>query len=864
MKVPLSWLAEYVDLPVSTVELARVLTFAGLEVEAMSFVGKPLPAENEGLEAKVSGFEWDRSHLVVGDVLEVRPHPDADRLVLVDVFDGEEKHQVVTGAPNLFAWKGQGPLAEPLKVAYARTGSQLYDGHKKGWHLTKLKKTKIRGVESSSMVCSEKELGISEEHEGIILFDPDAPVAGTALQDYIGDVVLDIAITPNMSRNASLLGVAREVAALFGETLRLPSQDVAMTGPPIGEKIAVEIREPEINPRFTATLVEGLRVGPSPYWMQHRLRLAGMRPISNIVDVTNYVMLETGQPLHAFDHDILLQRAKASGAEVPTLLTRLAEAGEKLETLDGADRELDDFTILIADAAGVLSLGGIMGGAESEVGDETTNVLLEAASWDLISVRRSVQAQNLQTSEAGYRFSRGVHPAMAARGNRRAAELMRRLGGGEVCRGLFDLYPSPPEPVVVDLPLSEVERYLGAEMPGSEVIAHLEALEFEVEKHGESLRVTVPDHRMDIGTGVVGIADLIEEIARMHGYDNIPETQITDTTPPQHGNAELESEERIRDTLVNLGLQEVITYRLTHPDREARVRVANPDEADSTVQESVQPETTAQGPYVRLANPIAADREVLRRSLLASVIEIVETNARTRESLAFFEIGKVYLPRTGAELPDEPVRLVLVLTGLRQPSSWHGGSPEAMDFFDCKGVVEALMASLHLEEITFEAQAHPSFHPGRSAVVKVGDKVVGALGELHPAVRAAYELPGSNPVLAADFDLAALLSTRVAHYEVREVSRYPAIVEDLALVIDASTPAREVEALILQTGGARLVDLELFDLYHGEQLGVGKKSLAYRLTYQSDEGTLTDKDAARLRNKILKRLERELGAVLRG
>lgn len=855
MKVPLRWLADYVDIDRSPEDLARILTFAGLEVEAMEYVGLPLPAGRERMEAKVTGIEWDRDRIVVGAITEVLPHPDADRLVLIRVDDGDGIHTAVTGAPNLSPYRGSGPLDPPLKIAYAREGARLFDGYSASPKLKKLKRSKIRGVESSSMACSEKELGISNEHEGIILLDGDAPAPDTPLADYLGDVVLDVAITPNMSRNASILGVAREVATLTGGELRPLPQEVEATGPPVAERLRIDIRHPELNPRFTATLLEGVEIKPSPYWLQHRLRLAGMRPISNIVDVTNYAMLETGQPLHAFDHDVLVERARrSSGNEVPTIITRLPADGERLETLDGVDRKLDDFTILVADTAGVLSLGGIMGGAESEVSDETTNVLLEAAAWDLINIRRSVQAQQLQTSEAGNRFSRGVHPEQALRGNLRAIELMHQLAGGTVCDGVVDEYPAPPEPTVVDFPFSEIERYLGIEIPRADVLRILGALEFGVEKNGDALRITVPDHRLDVETGVVGIADLIEEIARVWGYENIPETQITDTTPPQRGNPGLEAEERVRDLLASFGLQEVITYRMTSPEGEARVR---------------EPEAKAdERSYVTLANPIVVDRAVMRHSLLASVLEVAESNARFRDRLALFEIGKVFLPVDAEELPAEPTRLVIVLAGSREDESWKqaGGEIESADFFDLKGMAEELAGALHLDAVSYRSAAHPSFHPSRAARLVVGGEEVGVFGELHPQVASAYGLDEtlSGPVLAADLDLETLLAKSPDRHSAREVSRYPAIVEDIALIVGEAVPAADVEALILQTGGARLTEARLFDLYRGEQVGTGKKSLAYRLTYQSAEGTLTDRDAEKIRNKIVKRLGRELGAVLRG
>ena len=855
MRVPLRWLQDFVDIDLPVEELARVLTFAGLEVEAMEYFGLPLPADRERQEAKISGLAWDPDKIVVADVLEVLPHPDADKLVLARADDGTGTHTIVTGAPNLYPFKGQGPLDEPLKVAYAREGSKLYDGYASERKVKKLKRSKIRGVESYAMACSEKELGISDEHEGIILFDTGAPAAGTPLVDYLGDVVLDIAITPNMARIASIHGVAREVAALTGAELQSPSEEVEATGPPVADKIRIDIRESELNPRFTATLIEGLTIKSSPYWLQYRLRLAGMRPISNIVDVTNYAMLEVGQPLHAYDYDVLVERAKASGAEVPTLTTRLPEPGERLETLDGVDRELDDFTILVCDAGGTLGLGGIMGGAESEVSDDTTSVLLEAAGWNFINVRRSVQAQQLATSEAGYRFSRGVHPAMASRGNLRAIELMRQLGGGTVCEGMVDEYPAPPEAVVVDLPLSEIPRYLGMEIEKPQVVRILEGLEFGVEDRGDTLSVTVPDHRMDVGTGVapeagkldmVGIADLIEEIVRIFGYERIPETQITDTTPPQHGNPSLEAEERVRDLLVDLGLQEIVTYRLTTPEREARARL------DGAADERA---------YVTMSNPISVERTSMRHELLPSVLEIAERNARVADRLAVFEIGAVYLPRDGEVLPEEPRRLAIVMSGARQTESWTGADTATMDFFDLKGVVESLCRDLHLPDVAFEPGEHPSLHPGRCATLTTGSRRLGELGELHPKVREAYGF--EQPVLAADLDLEALLDAIPERHAIREIPRFPAVVEDLALVVGEDVPAVQVEQLIAQTGGRNLRGVRLFDLFRGDQIGAGKRSLAYRLSFQSDERTLTDKAVAKIRNKIVKRLEREVGAVLR-
>ena len=847
MKVPLSWLKEYVEISCPPHELAHLLTFAGLEVEAMEYIGLPQPGQ-ERQQTKITGLEWDREHFIVADITAVEPHPNADRLVLAQLHDGKRVHTVLTGAPNLFPFKGQGPLSIPLKVAYAREGAHLYDGHITAREVTKIKRTKIRGVESYSMACSEKELGISDEHEGIIIFDTDAPPAGTPLADYIGDVVFDIAITPNMARNASVIGVAREVAAVTGANVRLPLWEMTIASP-ISRVLPlpnIDIREPDLNPRFTATLIENVTIAPSPYWLQRWLRLSGMRPINNIVDVTNYVMLETGQPLHAFDYAVLRHR---SGEKTPTIITRLPKPEEKLTTLDGVERALDDFTILVADTVGALSIGGIMGGGESQVSPATTDILLEVASWDLINIRRSVHAQQLQSSQAGYRFSRGVHPAVAPQANRRAAELIRELGGGHITQELVDEYPRPFQPVVVELPLAEIERNLGITIHPDEVVRILTELDFGVKKKGKTLHVTVPEHRLDIGVGAVGISDLVEEIARIYGFERIPETQISDTTPPQHSNLALETEEHVRNILVNLGLQEVITYRLSSPELEQRTLGNFP------------------GDYVTLNNPVAPERAAMRRSLLASVLECAESNARFQQRLALFEIGPVYHPALTStvgkpSLPLELRRLVVVLSGSRSALSWTGEEYSPMDYFDLKGLVDALIDATHLTDVSVEPSEHASFRPGATAALLLAGNPVGVFGELHPLVSAAFALT-EYPVLAADFDLEALLPALPEHHSTKPGPRFPAIVEDIALIVDKTTPANDVMALITQTGGKHLARVQLFDVFHGEQLGAGKKSLAFRLDFQSHEKTLTDKEAARLRNKIVKRLKQEIGAELR-
>jgi phenylalanyl-tRNA synthetase beta chain len=847
MKLPYSWIKDFVKTDLSPFEIARKLTFAGLEVEGLHYVGLPKPKNTMG--TSVTGLEWERDKLVLAEISAVNPHPNAERLVLADLWDGEQQHVVLTGAPNLLHLRETGKLDKPMMVAYAKLGARIYDGHVEGWVETVLKRAKIRGVESYSMVCSEKELGISEEHDGVIIFDdtlPDNrpfPPAGTPLVDVIGDVVFDISLTPNMVRNASVVGVAREIAAICGAPFQEPTYSAEQNGPNIQGRARIEIRQPQVNPRFTATLIEGVEIAPSPEWLQRRLRLCGQRAINNIVDITNYVMLETGQPLHAFDYDILQQRA---GGKAPTIITRFPAHGEGLTTLDGKARTLEPNTILVADTAGALSLGGIMGGAESEVHPQTRNVLLEVASWDYINIRRTVQNQQLQTSQAGYRFSRGVHPAMTVRANLRAAELMRQLGKGVIAQGMLDEYPTPTQTVVVEYPLSACKRLLGVEIAPSEIVRILTALGFAVQVQADSLHITVPDTRLDISSGVIGIADITEEIARIYGYDNLPNTQIADVMPPQRSNSAFEREEQLKDLLTRLGLQEVITYRLTSPAREERLG------------------EPARYPYLQLAKPITSEMTAMRQSVLSSVLEIAASNSRNALSQSLFEIGSSYLLDNGEQnLPTEQSRLVLVLTGLREMPVWNGGETAPKDYFDLKGVVDALVADLHLTSVSVVAAQHGSFHPGKCAELRVNGQSAGFFGELHPNVNSAYGLP-AEAVLAADFELSVLLNAMPSTYKSSGISRYPAIVEDIALIVDDALPAVQVSALIAQTGGEQLADVNLFDVYRNEsQLGLGKKSLAYRLTYQRQDSTLTDVDAAKLRTKIVRRLEREVGAVLR-
>ncbi|HZU35753.1 MAG TPA: phenylalanine--tRNA ligase subunit beta [Gemmataceae bacterium] len=833
MKVPLSWLRDYVDLPESIGSLCERLTSAGLEVAGVRVIGLPWP---EGLHAKAEevGPVWDRDKIVVGRVLSVERHPNADRLTLATVdYGAAQPKTVVTGAPNIK------PGESGQSVIVALSGSVLYDGHADTRVLRELKPSKIRGVPSDAMVCSAYELGISEEHEGIILLDEDlAP--GTPLVEVMGDIVIELDVLPNMARCLSMIGVAREVAALTGQTFRLPDHKVPATAEPVAGKVEIAIEDPKLCARYAAGLLRGAKVGKAPGWMQRRLSNAGMRPISNLVDVTNYVMLEWGQPLHAFDYDVLVQRARG---KKPVITVRPARKGEKIKTLDGVDRELSTDNLIIADGAGPVAIAGVMGGAETEVSERTENILLESANFDFVSVRGTMKALNLP-SEASVRFSKGIHPELVQPAAERALKLMHDHAGATVAKGIVDNYPRPLPPMVIELKASEIKRLLGFDLPLAEATRILTGLEFKVESAGaETLRVTVPPHRVDIQ---VGSADLIEELARIHGYDRLPATLLADQLPEPRGNRPLEFEERVRDILVGAGLQEVITYALTEPSREKLLGL---------------PEL----PYVELKNPISSERTVMRHSVLTSVLEVAAGNLRHTENVRLFEIGRVYLPRLGEKLPDEPRRLALFLTGRREAEFWAeaGAAAQPLDFFDLKGIVESLFGELHVDEVAFHSCRAPHLHPGRAADVLVRGVAIGGFGQMHPKVAEAFGL-GNRTILVGELDLESIMAAVPERYAYRPIPRFPAALRDVAVIVDEQVPADRIAAEIRAAGGELLADLRLFDVYRGESIPAGTKSLAYALTYQAEDRTLTDKEVDRAHKKITDRLKHVLKAQVRG
>ncbi|HEX4608212.1 MAG TPA: phenylalanine--tRNA ligase subunit beta [Urbifossiella sp.] len=839
MLVPLSWLRDYVALPADPAYLVERLTLAGLEAAGVRVFGLPVPA---GLRVKPedAGLVWERDKILLGRVLKIEKHPDADKLKLVtlDYGTGEPK-TVVTGAPNI------APGQSGMKVVIGLRGTRYFYADKDGKKAVfTLEPKALRGIMNDAMCMSNYELGISDEHEGIILLDDADPDPGTPAADVLGDIVVELDVLPNMARCLSLIGIAREVAALIGNAADIPAPAVQTVAERIDGQVAVEIADPKLCGRYTATVIRNVTIGAAPRWMRSRLEAAGMRPISNAVDITNYVMLEYGQPLHAFDFDVLVQRA---GGKPPVITVRPATAGEKLKTLDGQDRELGPENLVIADAAGPIALAGVMGGLETEVTAATKTILLESAAFDFVSVRKTARQFTL-FSEASTRFSKGVHPELAKPAAVRAAELFRTLAGGEVLAGVVDTYPAPVPPQVIDLTATDIRRVLGFDIPVPEVERVLTALQFQVKRKDDGWAVTTPPTRLDIQAGV---ADMIEELARVYGYDHLPDTRLSQPLPEQLGNRSLELEEHVRDLLADQGLQECVTYSLTGVAAEGRMHPAAAPEAAR----------------VTLLNPISPDRGVLRTTLLPGLLEVAQRNLLATDAVALFEIGAVYLPVAGRPLPAEPRRLALVLCGRRSTAAWDdplGTKPAQYDFFDLKGAVETLAAGLHLSGVSFrptKTVAH--LHPGRAAELLVNGTPVGSLGELHPTVAANAGL-GERGVQVAELDLDALLEAVPTRFPYRPFPTVPPAKRDVAVIVPADTPADAVLAEIRAAGGDLLTGAELFDVYTGDRIPAGTRSLAFALVYQSADKTLTDKEIDKAHQKIEGRLRHVLKAQIRG
>ncbi len=822
IQAPLSWLRDFVSIKVTPDQLAERLTTAGLEVESIENIG-----DNWG------------EYCVVGELKEIRKHPNADMLNLVDVEFGADKPiTIVTGAPNIRQMEGNLPRPKP-KIALALSGAILFDAYHEDHPLKKLKSAKIRGIESEGMLCSELELGLSENHEGILILPDNAPV-GTLLNEYLGDVVFHFDIKGGFSHLLSILGIGREIAAMTEEKLDqsiIPdvSKLKVVEHPPF---VDLEINDTEICSRYSALLIRNVEISPSPFWMQQRLLRLGMRPINNIVDITNYVMMEMGQPLHAFDYDKLINRANGGK---PKITIRRAKEGESLVTLDNIERKLDREMLMISDEVGHLGIAGIMGGENAEVTDKTTNILLEAANFEFLNNRRTSQILKLRT-EASERFGKQVDPEGTLRAALRAAELMVEYGSGILEETAGDLYPRPKEEIIIEIDPEYVERLLGVQIPIEQIKKIFKALEFKASGK-KILKLIVPSHRMDIRIP----ADLVEEIVRVYGFENLKPTLIKDELPPQHGNQNLEGTERLRDILVSSGMDEIITYSIMDPL----------DEASLQMEQHVD-----HNKFVPVKNPLSQERSHLRRSLLPGTLITARTNLRFLQKINTFEIGSVFHPQKGNLLPNEPKRLALLMSGVRYTNSWLNEDKGYYDFFDIKGVLEHFFKSIHLEDVDWKKSRELPCHPGRCVDMLVNGKVLGFAGELHPKIRDIFNLP-EQPVCIAELDLDLIIKLGIENHQMKSISNYTPIFEDLAIVVDAKMPVENVTPVILKTGQPLLKNATLFDVYEGEQVDEGKRSLAYSLTFQASDRTLTDDEVGKIRNKIVRRLENEFQATLR-
>jgi len=809
MRVPLSWLREYCDPGIDPAELADRLVMTGTEVERLETIG---PSSGEGF--------------VVGKVLEREKHPKADRLSVCKVNTGDGERTIVCGAPNVDA--GQ-------TVAVVLPGATMPGG-------MKIRKAKLRGIPSEGMILSAAELEIAEEADGIMVLD-DGPAPGTPLGEVLplGEPVLEIEVTPNRSDCFGVHGVAREVHAITGAPLAADpwAEDSPAEG--AGEATdyaSVAVAVPELCPRFTARVFTDVQVGPSPHWLQARLAAAGQRPINNVVDITNYVMLLTAQPLHAFDLD------KVPDGE---LVVRTAAEGEKMTTLDGVERTFDAETVLVCDRNGPSGVAGIMGGQSSEVSETTTRVLLEVACWNGTNILRTSRLLGLR-SEASSRFEKQLHPELTMRAQRVASRLLVELCDAKLVPGTIDVAAEIPALRRLPLRAARVSGLLGMEISQDEQKTYLERLGFEAEVAGEDLEVSVPpDRHYDVTREV----DLIEEVARVHGIDeHLP------TTLPATGGAigGLSREQRLRrraeDALRDHGFDQAVGWSFTDPGEAERLRI---------------PADDPRAKPVLLANPLSEEQSAMRTTLLGSLLDIASRNAaRGAGNLALFESTRVYLDGEGEFAGDrpspyaEPHRFAGIAVGSLAPRSWRGGG-EAADFFAVKGVLEALAAQLGVE-LGFAPAEQPFLHPGRSASIAIAGETAGWLGEVHPLVCRTWDL---DAAVGFELDAAPLIAAATLGEESYEdVTTFPAVYQDLAVVVPAETPASEVRAAVLAGGGELLHAAEVFDLYEGEQVGADRKSLALNLEFRAADRTLTDEEVAGLREAIKAKLG-EIGGTLR-
>ncbi len=803
MKVSLRWLRDYVDIGINPNELAHRLTMAGLEVDA------------------VEDYTPAFTGVVTAKILTMKRHPDADKLHLLEVTTGGEPLPIVCGAPNM----KPGDV-----VALATVGATIPGGYV-------IKSSKIRGEASEGMLCSEDELGIGPDASGLLILPPDTPL-GKDLVDVLElrDTVLDIGITPNRADCLSIIGIAREAAVLCGKKLRYPKISFKESSEDIRSITSVEIQDPDFCPRYTARVIRGVRILPSPKWMRLRLEAVGLRAINNVVDVTNFVMMELGQPLHAFDFRFL---------EEGRIVVRRSREGEPFVSLDGKTRALNAETLMICDGRKPVAIAGIMGGENSEVKDDTETVLLESAYFNPSTIRRGARFLGMGT-DAAFRFERGIDPEGVLRALDRAAQLIADLSGGMVCRGHIDAYPkkvavSGPIP----LRMKRLGQILGTDVKESEAVRIFKGLEMTVKKEGKGvLSVKPPTFRVDLWREI----DLIEEVARIHGYDKIPVTVPAIPVPGELHDRKREFESAVRSSLNGQGFTEVLNYSFISP---------------LSAEVLALPEQDERRRFVRIANPLTEDQAVMRTTLLWGLLETMRRNVNAGSpDLKLFELGKVFIARDEGELPCEVNKLALLLTGARYGENWHFQSLTA-DFYDIKGALEALAGSLRAGEINCVAASDiPYLHPGRAARVFVAGKEIGSIGELHPDVAVRMDLRGRAYVLEIETD--PLTGLAAADVRYREYSRFPSMLRDVAFLVGADVEAGRVIGLVKAAGEELLETVDVFDVYSGKGIPEGMKSLGLRFTYRSATRTLTDEDTGQVHGRLVKKIVEATGARIRG
>ncbi|WP_434133024.1 phenylalanine--tRNA ligase subunit beta [Sporomusa sphaeroides] len=808
MRASIKWLQDYVEIKETPEKLADMLTMAGIPVEAVERLGQ-----------NISG-------VVTGKVLEMLPHPDADKLSVCKVDIGTEVVTIVTGATN---------VRQDNIVPVATVGASLPNG-------MSIQPTKLRGLLSNGMLCSTEELAIDnklvspEARNGIYILPADTEI-GIDIRSALGldDVVLEFELTANRADCFSIIGIAREIAVLTGASLKKPMLNLKEAGTEKANNMtSIQIEDSNLCSRFAARILTNIKVGPSPAWMQHRIQAAGMRPINNVVDVTNFVMLELGQPMHAYDYNLLARHS---------LIVRKPNPGEKLTTLDGVKRELAPDMLVIADAVQAVGIAGVMGGLATEVTANTQNVLLEAASFKGASIRRTSRALGLR-SEASGRFERGVDTANVIKALDRAATLLEDMGACQVCPGIVDTYPEMQLPKQIVFTPKQINSYLGTNIPANVIVDILKRLEFEVDAGPEKITVTVPTWRGDVTLP----ADICEEIARIYGYHNVPSTTPAGSMLQGKQNYSQNLVDKVKTVLTGSGFSEIISLSFSHPDTFDKLNIP----ADSRLRQAIE-----------VLNPITDDFPILRTTLLGGVMDTIVRNlSRKNEDLKIYEVGAVYCPETLplSDLPQEPLMLCGAMLGKRQAMAWNQGR-DNVDFFDAKGAVEAILEGLAIAGYSVAIGQNPSLHPGKTAVIQKDGDVLGMIGEVHPAVLDAYAI--TKKVYVFELHIATLIKHAAIKPDYQSLPKFPAITRDLAVVLPEHIPACEVTAAIITNGGSLLTAVQLFDVYTGQQVTKGFRSLAFSLTFQANDRTLTDIEIDEYYKKIVAALESTFAAKLR-